>query len=190
MSFINWGSESPEQLKARREMEDQVMFEQMSYSAAVAAAAAAGSSKLKPSEFVGLVDWLAVAPAGASPNIDHDYEDFDNWETDDFTPLIGVKRLVIEADSASAHVHDNLAFDNLYIQLFNSETDSYVTVWSKRLLNPNYPGDGSDDFFMNGIDVTFPAIDSVTKIRLRSQQGSNQTYHEWGQDSTIFRFYK
>lgn len=44
MSFINWGSESPEQLKARREMEERMMFEQMSYSAAVAAAASAGGS--------------------------------------------------------------------------------------------------------------------------------------------------
>ncbi|CAB4175434.1 hypothetical protein UFOVP972_188 [uncultured Caudovirales phage] len=44
MSFINWGHESPEQLKARREMEERMMFEQMSYSAAVSAAATAGGS--------------------------------------------------------------------------------------------------------------------------------------------------
>ena len=43
MSFINWGSESPEQKEIRRRMEEQMMFEQMSYSAAVAAAAAAGA---------------------------------------------------------------------------------------------------------------------------------------------------
>ena len=48
MSFINWGHETPEQLKARREMEDQVMFEQMSYSAAVAAAAATAGGSLNP----------------------------------------------------------------------------------------------------------------------------------------------
>jgi hypothetical protein len=46
MSFINWGSESPEQKEIRRRMEEQMMFEQMSYSAAVAAAAAAGSGSL------------------------------------------------------------------------------------------------------------------------------------------------
>ena len=46
MSFINWGSESPEQLAARRKMEERMMFEQASYNAAVAAAAAAGSGKL------------------------------------------------------------------------------------------------------------------------------------------------
>ena len=43
MSFINWGSEGPEQLKARRAIEERILFEQMSYSAAVAAAAAGGS---------------------------------------------------------------------------------------------------------------------------------------------------
>jgi len=190
MSFINWGSESREQLAARKKMEDEILLEQMAYSAAVAAAAAAGSGGLKPREFVGEVDWLVVAPAGSSPNIEHYYENFDNWETEDFSELVGVKRLVIEAGSANAHVHEDLEFDNLDIQLFNSETDSYVTVWSKRLLNPNYPGDNSDDYFVDGIDVTFPAIDSVTKIRIRSQQGSDQTYHDWGQDSTLFKFYK
>ena len=43
MSFINWGHESPEQLKARKEMEDALLFEQAMYSAAVASAASAGS---------------------------------------------------------------------------------------------------------------------------------------------------
>ena len=47
MSFINWGSESPEQLAARRKMEERMMFEQASYNAAVAAAAAAGAGSLK-----------------------------------------------------------------------------------------------------------------------------------------------
>jgi hypothetical protein len=43
MSFINWGSEGPEQLKARRKMEDQIMFEQAAFNAATAAAAAASA---------------------------------------------------------------------------------------------------------------------------------------------------
>jgi hypothetical protein len=42
MSFINWGSESREQLAARKKMEDNILFEQMAYSAAVAAAAGSG----------------------------------------------------------------------------------------------------------------------------------------------------
>jgi hypothetical protein len=65
-----------------------------------------------------------------------------------------------------------------------------VTVWSKRLQNPNYLDDDSDDFLMNGIDTTFPEIASVTKIRVKSTPGSDQTYHDWDEDSTIFRFYK
>jgi hypothetical protein len=44
MSFINWGHETPEQLQARKKMEDTLLFEQAAYSAAMAAAAAAGSS--------------------------------------------------------------------------------------------------------------------------------------------------
>jgi hypothetical protein len=66
MSFINWGNETPEQLKARKEMEEQMMFEQMAYSAA-AAAAAAGSSNLL-STYVVTIDtsWLY-------PIIDIDY---------------------------------------------------------------------------------------------------------------------
>ena len=187
MSFINWGAETPEQLKARREMEDQVMFEQVSYSAAVAAAAAAGSSRLKPNEFVGEVDWLVVAPDGSGSD---DYSNFDDWTTAGFTPLLGVKRLVIEADSANAHVHQDYQFSDLTIDLYNSADSQWITVWSKRLLNPNYPGDDSGDFTMNRIDVTFPEIYSVTKIKLTSNPGSGQTYHDWDQDSTIFRFYK
>lgn len=43
MSFINWGSEGPEQLKIRKQLEEQMLFEQAMQSAATAAAAAAGS---------------------------------------------------------------------------------------------------------------------------------------------------
>jgi len=46
MSFINWGHETPEQKEIRRKMEERMLFEQMSYSAAMAAAAAAGSGGL------------------------------------------------------------------------------------------------------------------------------------------------
>lgn len=43
MSFINWGSESSEQLKIRKKLEEQMMLEQAAYYASMAAAAAAGS---------------------------------------------------------------------------------------------------------------------------------------------------
>lgn len=67
MSFINWGHETPEQLKARREMEERTLFEQAMYSAATAAAAAAGSSKLL-SKYV-----VAYDTAWLYPIIDIEY---------------------------------------------------------------------------------------------------------------------
>lgn len=51
MSFINWGNESPEQLRLRKQLEEQMLFEQAMQSAAVAAAAA-GSGKIIPSKSV------------------------------------------------------------------------------------------------------------------------------------------
>jgi hypothetical protein len=50
MSFINWGHETPEQKEIRRRMEENMMFEQMSYTAAMAAVSAAGSggNKIDP----------------------------------------------------------------------------------------------------------------------------------------------
>jgi uncharacterized protein YjbI with pentapeptide repeats len=57
MAFINWGSESPEQLKARRAMEEQMMFEQAAFNAATAAAAAGvGSGGRRPGSFQFVVD--------------------------------------------------------------------------------------------------------------------------------------
>lgn len=189
MAFINWGSESREQLAARKKMEEEILFEQMAYSAAVAAAAAAGSGgRPKPSEFVGQVDWLVVAPEGLDPETDN-YDDFNNWETDTFTPLLGVKRLVIEAGEANAHTHEEPSIE-LTIQLFNSVTSTWITVWSYQLVNPNYPDDDSDDYFVDGIDVTFPEVASVTKIKLTSDPGASNTYHDWDSDSTLFKFYK
>jgi hypothetical protein len=40
MAFINWGSETPEQLEIRKRLEEQALLEQAMYSAAMAAAAA------------------------------------------------------------------------------------------------------------------------------------------------------
>ena len=52
MSFINWGEESPEQIAIRERMEETMMFEQMSYIAAVAAAATAGTGGTKSNKYV------------------------------------------------------------------------------------------------------------------------------------------
>ena len=53
MSFINWGEESPEQLAARKRMEETMMFEQAAYNAAVAAmATSAGTGGIKTNKYV------------------------------------------------------------------------------------------------------------------------------------------
>jgi len=79
MSFINWGNEPPEQLKARKRMEDTMMFERASFAAAAAAAGAAGSGgfpgpkycggdkTIIEYEFVGIdfIDDLAAQPTAA-----------------------------------------------------------------------------------------------------------------------------
>ena len=187
MTFINWGEETPEQLKARKEMEERMMFEQMSYSAAMAAAAGGGGLP-KPKVFVGLIDWLSVAPLGTGSE-GHTYSDFDNWTTAEFGAKYNVSRLRIEADSAYAHVHGDMPWSDLTIELYDNLPHSWVTVWHKRLQNSHYPNDDSDDFHFNGIDVTFPRVSWVTKLKITSTPGSDQTYHSWDQDSTIFRFY-
>lgn len=190
MAFINWGEETPEQLKARKEMEERMLFEQAAYQSAMAAAAAAGSGRVRPNELVGVVDWLATAPSGAG-SLDHNYANFDDWATDKFGNLYDVRRLRISATSANAHVHSELPWSDLAIQLYNPVgAGSWVTVWTRRLENPNYPDSGSDDFFVDGIDVTFPQIEIVQRIRFTSNPGSDQTYHDWDQDPTLFSFYR
>ena len=68
MSFINWGHETPEQLRARKAMEERMMFEQMSYSAAVAAAAAAGSGRLPDPKLTSLQITTFVISGANSDN--------------------------------------------------------------------------------------------------------------------------
>ena len=190
MSFINWGSETPEQRKARQEWEDQVMFEQMAYSAATAAAAAAAGAgtPAKPSELVGQVNWLIVAPSGEGSD-GHDYANFDNWTTDTFSSIYNVRRIRIESSEASAHVHEEYPYSDLTLQLHNKLTNQWVTVWSKRLQNLNYLNSDSEDYFMNRLDRTFEVIPEVDQIRFTSNPESNQTYHTWGDTATIFKFY-
>ena len=76
MSFINWGHESPEQLKARREMEERMMFEQMSYSAAVSAAAAGGSLNPLNGLFGVGADGLIYNLGRGEANWQYEYDSF------------------------------------------------------------------------------------------------------------------
>jgi hypothetical protein len=196
MTLINWGSESPDQLAIRRRLEEQALYEQaVRMAQARNRAGNAVGCGSKPNILVGSVDWLDVAPGGGSGTDpeDFDYGDFDNWTTAEFfisPSLTDIRRLVLSSGAANAHVHEDLPYSNLTIDLYDASASSWVTVWSYTLPNPNYPEDGSGDYLLNGIDVVFPAIGEVTRIRLTSDPGSDQTYHDWDQDSSNFNFYR
>jgi hypothetical protein len=187
MSFINWGSESPEQLAIRRRLEQDAIYEQAARMAQ--AKQQAGGGRALPSEFIATLDWLAIAPAGEGTPLGAGYDNFDSWATDLFPTVVGARRVVIRAESANAHIHEELQSSVLTLDLYDAFTSTWITVWSKDFQNTNYP-DNSNDFFVDGIDVTFPEISQVTRIRFTSDPGSNQTYHDWDQDSTLFDFYK
>jgi hypothetical protein len=142
-------------------------------------------------ESVADIDWLTWAPGGFGLQTDDSFADFDGWTTANFTALPGVNRLVLNTGTgAYAHVHDNNAFSDLAIDLYDSSTSSWVNVWSYRLNNPYYPNSDSDDYFFN-VDVTFPTIDEVTAIRLTSDPTSNDTYHSWDvTGNTVFELYQ
>ena len=56
------------------------------------------------------------------------------------------------------------------------------------LYNPNYDSEDSPDLYFPGnIDVTFANITSVGGIRVTSDPGQGQTYHDW--DSLRFNFF-
>lgn len=193
MAFINWGEETPEQKEIRRRMEEDMMFEQMAYSAATAAAAAAaGSGKITypPAlESIGHVDWVDVAPAGSGSDGD-DSADFDEWITDSFEPFTGVRRLRITCDFAYAHVHEDFRYSDLSISLFNDDTQTWKKVWRHRLANPNYHNTDSDDYSMEHVDVTFGEMSNVSKIKVSSSPAIDNTYHSWDDETLRFNFYK
>lgn len=191
MSFINWGGESPEQRAMRERYEaEQALFEQAvraSRSNAAQTAGGVGGGSARP---FASIDWLVVAPNGSGSE-EHDYENFDEWTTDVFEPVTDVTRLSISGQHSNAHVHGDYASSDLTIELYDADTDEWITVWSYTLVNPNVgENNDSDDFYMNQVSVTFPAIAQVTRIRVSSDPGSNQTYHGWGISSTLFNFYR
>jgi hypothetical protein len=185
MSFINWGSQTPEELRSRREAEEAALFEQAVNRAMRARTSAGGGVGI----LLASIDWLDVSPEGTGSE-GHDYSNFDEWITASFSPVEGARRLIIQSGTANAHVHSQLSSSNLSISLYNDDTDSWQTVWQYTLMNPNNPEDDSRDYFMNGINVTFDTIPAITKIKVSSSPGSDQSYHDWDINSTLFKFYK
>ena len=114
--------------------------------------------------------------------------DFDNYDIV-FPPILNVTRLTIgKCGFANAHVHDDYESSDLSIDLYDDSIDNWVTVWSYTLNNPNYDVDSSPDLYFPGnIDVTFTNITSVSGIRMYSDPGQEQTYHDF--EGLTFNFF-
>jgi hypothetical protein len=114
--------------------------------------------------------------------------DFDTYDIG-FPPILNVTRLTIgKCSSAYAHVHDNYESSDLTIDLYDNSISDWVTVWSYTLYNQNYDAnDSADLYFAGNIDVTFANITSVGGIRVTSDPGSDQTYHDW--EGLVFNFF-
>ena len=114
--------------------------------------------------------------------------DFDTYDI--VIPTISnVTRLTIsKCGNATAHVHSDYESSDLSIDLYDDSIDNWVTVWSYTLNNPNYDVDPSPDLYFPGnIDVTFTNITSVSGIRMYSDPGQGDTYHDWG--GLVFNFF-
>ena len=107
--------------------------------------------------------------------------DFDTYDIQ-IPTILNVSRITISnCGNATAHVHDDYESSDLSIDLYDDSIDNWVTVWSYTLNNPNYDLEsGPDLYFPGNIDVTFANITSVSGIRVYSDPGQGQTYHDWG----------
>jgi len=114
--------------------------------------------------------------------------DFDTYYIE-FPPILNVTRLTTsKCGIATAHVHDEYESSDLTIDLYDNSIEDWVTVWSYTLYNQNYDAnDSADLYFPSNIDVTFANITSVGGIRVTSDPGSDQTYHDW--EGLVFNFF-
>jgi len=114
--------------------------------------------------------------------------DFDTYDIG-FPPILNVTRLTTgKCNIAYAHVHSDYESSDLTIQLYDNSIEDWVTVWSYTLYNQNYDAnDSADLYFPGNIDVTFANITSVGGVRVTSDPGSDQTYHDWG--GLVFNFF-
>ena len=114
--------------------------------------------------------------------------DFDTYDIQ-IPAILNVSRMTTsDCGFATAHVHYDYESSDLSIDLYDDSIDNWVTVWSYTLSNPNYDLEDSPDLYFPGnIDVTFANITSVSGIRVYSDPGQGQTYHDW--DSLRFNFF-
>jgi hypothetical protein len=104
-------------------------------------------------------------------------------------PISNVTRLTIgKCGNATAHVHSEFESSDLAIDLYDDSVSEWVTVWSYTLHNQNYDlNDSADLYFPGNVDVTFANITLVSGIRVTSDPGSDETYHDWG--GLVFNFF-
>ena len=114
--------------------------------------------------------------------------DFDTYDIV-IPPILNVTRLTTgKCGIATAHVHQDYESSDLTIDLYDNSIEDWVTVWSYTLNNPNYDFENSPDLYFPGnIDVTFTNITSVGGIRVTSDPGSGDTFHDWG--GLVFNFF-
>ena len=114
--------------------------------------------------------------------------DFDTYDIV-IPPILNVTRLTTgKCGIATAHVHQDYESSDLTIDLYDNSIEDWVTVWSYTLNNPNYDFENSPDLYFPGnIDVTFANITSVGGIRVTSDPGSGDTFHDWG--GLVFNFF-
>jgi hypothetical protein len=108
--------------------------------------------------------------------------DFDTY-TINIPPILNVTRLTTSIRGiATAHVHNDYESSNLKIELYSDSLFGWIEVWAYTLVNQRYGIDetSADLHFPGNIDVTFSNIPSVSGIRVTSDPGSDQTYHDWG----------
>jgi hypothetical protein len=113
--------------------------------------------------------------------------DFDTYDIV-IPPILNVSRITTSCGYATAHVHDEYESSDLTIDLYDNSIEDWVTVWEYTLNNPNYDFNESPDLnFPGNIDVTFANITSVGGIRVTSDPGQDQTYHNF--DGLVFNFF-
>ena len=139
MAFINWGSEGPEQLAARKRMEEQMMFEQAAFNAATAATAAGvGSGGRRPGSFqfvVDTTDELEFRLEFTSTNAPIEFTI--NW--------------------GDGNIHEDSGYGGFYEEFHTYEDAGQYTVTvtfdkPQNVLELNF--DGSDEGYANLVSIT------------------------------------
>ncbi len=102
-----------------------------------------------------------------------------DFNTDEmsFAPLTGAVYDLCFQSSSDAYAHSHGGFVSIYIDLWSN--GQWVNVFKQNLTNDN-------ELHLNTINVSFPALTLVSKIRFRSSPGQNQSFHSF--DDVLIKF--